>query len=44
MSPHLIRIDALRGVAILMVMQLHIFFITLSHLQNSRSRTSRWRF
>jgi peptidoglycan/LPS O-acetylase OafA/YrhL len=31
MSPHLIRIDALRGVAILMVMQLHIFFITFAY-------------
>jgi peptidoglycan/LPS O-acetylase OafA/YrhL len=31
MSPHLARIDALRGVAILMVMQLHIFFITFAY-------------
>jgi peptidoglycan/LPS O-acetylase OafA/YrhL len=31
MSPHLFRIDALRGVAILMVMQLHIFFITFAY-------------
>jgi peptidoglycan/LPS O-acetylase OafA/YrhL len=31
MSPHFIRIDALRGVAILMVMQLHIFFITFTY-------------